>query len=241
MNKAINTEKIATKKPNKEMAPKIDIAAKEIKKIEKAIKVEPKKVDEAPKEEKKTEITTKRKGDETKLGEYSDTSTACIYKNWDNYCNWPNGASSWKRSACGGDHCQVSTWGSIYSYPLRHNTPNLDDIVPRFHFRRNWVSLYRKLIIVSLNVHNGFNLKKRIFVREQSELINKLEEIETFLKSGCAIWHHINPTCNLPDSITAFPFQNIDDFSEDAKYIEYQRFLDDFLKGHYLDIPICSN
>ena len=165
----------------------------------------------------------------------------CINQNWENYCNWPGGEALWKRSACDGEFCEVSTWGAIYSYPLRQNHPNLVDVIPRFQFRQNWISLYKKLIIVMLNVENHFNLKN-IFVRRSSSIfVEYLNEIETFLKGACQIWNKVSPNCHRPSDVSPFPFDQLQDFQNYHKFAEYNSQLDSIISGEYFDIPICSN
>jgi len=99
--------------------------------------------------------------------------------------------------------------------------------------------LYKKLIIVFLNVENHFNIKKIFIQRSQSSLVSKLNEIEDFLKSGCSVWKKLDPNCSTPPDVSPFSFNQLQDFINLKKFEEYDHFLESIINGSYFDLPFC--
>jgi len=169
------------------------------------------------------------------------TTICCLESNYDNFCEWPLQAATWNKSACAGQRCDVLTWGSVYAYPLNTTPPDILLFQPRYYFRQNWASLFKKLIIVELNVMSNYGLNISVELPEiRNGLTAELDTIETYLLSSCDVWKKALTTCATPAGIPPSNFQNFADFYTDPRYDVYDTYLTSILSGKNISIPLCN-
>jgi len=166
----------------------------------------------------------------------------CFTPTWDNYCNWPGEGAAWNRIACVGTKCDVLTWGAIYAFPLNNVPPNVELFQPRFYFRESWASLFKKFIIVSLNVLNNYGRNSSTEVPEiKPGLSEQLEAIETYLLSACDVWKKALSTCQPPANVAPSNYTTFDQFYTNPIYTVYNDYLSSIIAGKNISIPLCQS
>jgi len=172
-----------------------------------------------------------------------NVSYLCCFQNtWDNYCSWPGQGAAWNRTACVGTKCDVLTWGSIYAYPLNNPPPNVPLFQQRYFFRQNWASLFKKFIIVSLNVDNNYGRNSSVDVPPiRPDLTDQLESIENYLLSACDVWKKALSTCQPPANVPPSNYTTFDQFCNNPLYTSYDNYLTSIISGQNITIPLCTS